>query len=114
MAAHRHRGRLLLGAESPCLSWTRSPASTASCCSRVTVCSLIGLTTLNPVPWSAAGGDVKHASQTSFWRAPRRCREGDDGMEVLYPRCAGLDLGKDVLVACVRIHGHPVQQECRT
>lgn len=28
-------------------------------------------------------------------------------MEVVYPRCAGLDLGKDTLVACVRIHGHP-------
>jgi Transposase len=35
-------------------------------------------------------------------------------MEVLYPRCAGLDLAKDNLVACVRIHGRPVQQECRT
>jgi transposase len=34
-------------------------------------------------------------------------------MEILYPRCAGLDLGKDALVACVRIHGRPVQQECR-
>lgn len=35
-------------------------------------------------------------------------------MEVLYPRCAGLDLGKDAVVACVRIHGQPVQQEVRT
>jgi len=35
-------------------------------------------------------------------------------MEVLYPRCAGLDLGNDMLVACVRIHGRPVQQEVRT
>jgi transposase len=35
-------------------------------------------------------------------------------MEVMYPRCAGLDLGKDALVACVRIHGRPVQQEVRT
>lgn len=35
-------------------------------------------------------------------------------MEVLYPRCAGLDLGKDALVACVRIHARPVQQEVRT
>jgi transposase len=35
-------------------------------------------------------------------------------MEVLYPRCAGLDLGKDALVACVRIHGQPVHQEWRT
>jgi hypothetical protein len=53
------------------------------------------------------GGDRKHASQTSFWRASRRCRKGA-GMEVLYPRCAGLDLAKDSLVACVRIHGRPV------
>jgi len=35
-------------------------------------------------------------------------------MEVMYPRGAGLDLAKDSLVACVRIHGRPVQQECRT
>jgi transposase len=35
-------------------------------------------------------------------------------MEVLYPRCAGLDLGKDTLVACVRLHGQPVGQEIRT
>jgi transposase len=35
-------------------------------------------------------------------------------MEVMYPRCAGLDLAKDSLVACVRIHGRPVQQESRT
>lgn len=35
-------------------------------------------------------------------------------MEVLPPRCAGIDLGKDALVACVRIHGRPVQQEVRT
>jgi transposase len=35
-------------------------------------------------------------------------------MEVMYPRCAGLDLGKDALVTCVRIHGCPVLQEVRT
>jgi len=35
-------------------------------------------------------------------------------MEVLYPRCAGLDLGKDSLVACVRVHGQPPRQEVRT
>jgi transposase len=35
-------------------------------------------------------------------------------MEVMYPRCTGLDLGKDALVACTRIHGQPVQQEVRT
>lgn len=34
-------------------------------------------------------------------------------MQVLYPRCAGLDLGKDALVACVRIHGAEIHQECR-
>lgn len=35
-------------------------------------------------------------------------------MEVLHSRCAGLDLGKDTLVACVRIQDRGVQQECRT
>jgi hypothetical protein len=35
-------------------------------------------------------------------------------MEVLYRRYAGLDLGKDGLVACVRIHGQPVQSTVRT
>lgn len=33
-------------------------------------------------------------------------------MEVMHPRCAGLDLGKDELVACVRIQGS--EHECRT
>jgi transposase len=32
-------------------------------------------------------------------------------MEVLYPRCAGLDVHKDVVVACVRCVSTPVQQE---
>lgn len=35
-------------------------------------------------------------------------------MDVLYPRCAGLDLAKDMLVACVRLHRHPVHKEVRT
>lgn len=35
-------------------------------------------------------------------------------MEVMYPRCAGLDLAKDSLVACVRVHGQPVQATVRT
>ena len=35
-------------------------------------------------------------------------------MEVLYARCAGLDLGKDSLVACVRLHDSPLQHEVRT
>src|SRR5688572_28554454 len=114
IATHWHRGRLLLGAESPCLSWTRSPASTAYCGNgaRVYLPHLPGRSPARSVEGSAPR-EPKHASQTSFWRAPRRCRQ-DDVMEVMYPRCAGLDLAKDSLVACVRIHGRPVQQECRT
>jgi transposase len=35
-------------------------------------------------------------------------------MEVLYPRCAGLDVHKDVVVACVRCVSTPVRQEVRS
>lgn len=36
-------------------------------------------------------------------------------MHVMHPRCAGLDLGKDMLVAAVRLQdGGNVEQECRT
>ena len=36
-------------------------------------------------------------------------------MQVLYPRCAALDLGKDVLVAAVRLQeGGSVRRECRS
>jgi transposase len=35
-------------------------------------------------------------------------------MEVVHPRCAGIDLGKDELVACVRIQEDGIRQECRT
>jgi hypothetical protein len=35
-----------------------------------------------------------------FTPAPR---SQEDQMEVLYPRCAGLDVHKDSVVACVRI-----------
>lgn len=35
-------------------------------------------------------------------------------MEVVHPRCAGLDVHKDVIVACVRLVGPAgVQQEVR-
>ena len=34
-------------------------------------------------------------------------------MEVLYPRCAGLDVHKDSVVACVRCVSPPAQQEVR-
>jgi transposase len=40
---------------------------------------------------------------------------GEDVMQVLHPRCAALDLGKDVLVAGVRLQeGAGVQRACRT
>jgi transposase len=36
-------------------------------------------------------------------------------MEVLYPRCAGLDVHKDTVVGCVRLaEGRSVQREVRT
>jgi transposase len=35
-------------------------------------------------------------------------------MEVVHPRCAGIDLGKDELVSCIRIHENGIRQECRT
>ncbi len=35
-------------------------------------------------------------------------------MQVLYPRCAGLDVHKDVIVACVRCVSTPVHQEVRS
>src|SRR5664279_4160551 len=40
---------------------------------------------------------------------------GGEAMEVLHPRCAGLDVHKAVIVACVRIMTGPrVDRECRT
>ncbi len=35
-------------------------------------------------------------------------------MQVLYPRCAGLDVHKDVVVACVRCVSAPIHQEVRS
>lgn len=35
-------------------------------------------------------------------------------MQVLYPRCAGLDVHKDIIVACVRCVSTPVHQEVRS
>src|SRR5260370_27705559 len=35
-------------------------------------------------------------------------------MQVLYPRCAGLDVHKDVVVACVRCVSSPAHQEVRS
>ena len=45
---------------------------------------------------------------------PHADAEAEAVMDVLYPRCAGLDLGKDSLVACVRIHATPARQVVRT
>src|SRR5437870_13029638 len=48
--------------------------------------------------------------------AARRCRRDTEAiMEVIYPRCAGLDVHKQTVVACVRIAGDgPPLQEVRT
>lgn len=35
-------------------------------------------------------------------------------MEILYPRCAGLDVHKDTVVACIRCVSEPVHREVRT
>jgi transposase len=35
-------------------------------------------------------------------------------MQVLHPRCGGLDLGKDNLVAAIRLQDGRIQRECRT
>src|SRR2546425_2174430 len=49
------------------------------------------------------------------WAARRCRRELDAIMEVIYPRCAGLDVHKQTVVACVRIAGDgPPLQEVRT
>src|SRR5207249_11782609 len=53
-------------------------------------------------------------ARMSFMRGPCRCSEGAATRDVWSPLGAGLDLAKDTLVPCVRIHGRPVQQETRT
>jgi transposase len=35
-------------------------------------------------------------------------------MQVIHPRCGALDLGKDILVAAIRLQDGTIQQECRT
>src|SRR5580692_5923513 len=47
--------------------------------------------------------------------APRLAPRTEEAMEVLHPRCAGLDVHKDSVVACVRIASDgAVRQEVRT
>src|SRR5574341_1464760 len=56
----------------------------------------------------------EHAVQISQTRTPRRGGK-ECPMEVLYPRCAGLDVHRDTVVACVRIaQGKHVTEECKT
>src|SRR5438552_8912427 len=46
---------------------------------------------------------------------PRRRHDWRDPMEVLYSRCAGLDVHKDTVVACVRLAvGSKVEQHLQT
>jgi transposase len=48
-------------------------------------------------------------------RVPRLCQRAVKAMQVMHPRCAALDLGKDVLAAAVRVQDEDgVKQECRT
>jgi transposase len=49
------------------------------------------------------------------WAARRCRRELEAIMDVIYPRCAGLDVHKQTVVACVRITSDvPLLQEVRT
>jgi hypothetical protein len=49
------------------------------------------------------------------WAARRRRRDLEAIMEVIYPRCAGLDVHKQTVVACARIAGDGTPlQEVRT
>src|SRR5690606_1634048 len=82
----RHRGRFVLGASSPYLSWTRGSTSTPYC---------------RQGPYAP-----EHALQSSMTWAARRCRRDTEAMmDVIYPRCAGLDVHKQTVVACARIAG---------
>src|SRR6266853_4637871 len=95
-ARRGHRGRPFIGADSPCLSLTRSPASTPYC-DRSTV---------------LASASFRFRIRGFHARA---AHEGRRLMEVLYPRCAGLDVHAASVVACVRIaSGATVTYEHRT
>jgi hypothetical protein len=97
-AGCRPRGRLVLGAFSPYRSWTRGLTSTPSC---------------------------RHGARLRSWSTLSRFRRRgphadapfpqEADMDVLYPKCAGLDVHKDSVVACARvlIDGR-VQQRVRT
>ena len=85
------------GVMNPYNRWTRGLTSTPPCD--------LGLT------------PQEHVFQTSMtWAAPRcRSYHMEANMEVMYPRCAGLDVHKRTVVACVRLAGDGApQQEVRT
>ncbi len=84
------------GASSSYFSWTRGLTSTPHCRLRIHA--------------------LEHALQTSMTWVARRCRRDMEAiMEVIYPRCAGLEVHKQTVIACVRIAGgNAPTQEIRT
>src|SRR3954468_21191697 len=77
------------------MSRTRGPSSTPDC--------------------AKAANGPERASQTSPTRAPRRRRAKEGAMEVLHPRCAGLDVHEATVVAAVRlVAGGEIAREVRT
>src|ERR671933_800649 len=71
--------------KSPSISWTRAPFEHPR---------------LRHEPASAP----ERVFQSPPTRGSRRRRtRGEEAMEVLYPRCAGLDVHKATVVACVRV-----------
>lgn len=85
----------MLGASSPSNSWTRSPARTPNC---------------------DDGRDRPgHAYQSSITRVAAAAIDPAGGsIQILYPRCAGLDVHKDTIVACVRCVSAPEHHEVRS
>ena len=73
-----------LGARSPCIKLVGIPAGTTYCCSRTT---------------------GKHGSQTLTQRVSTSvgARAGGRRMDVVHVRCAGLDVHKKTVVACVSV-----------
>jgi transposase len=50
-----------------------------------------------------------------LWKYPTPAAHEEDIMEVIYPRCAGLDVHKETVVACIRIaEGSEVSHSVRT
>src|SRR5262249_7728606 len=84
LGGRRHGGRRFLGAFSPILSWTVGPWSTPDCRQSVT-------------------STVEHACEISLNEVPSPTALVEDKMEVLHQRCAGLDVHKKSVVACVRL-----------